>query len=201
MGRDFGTALRALRDGVMGFDQFLVDHRWWFVRWASSEITRWPPNHLTVDDLVQDGLVECWRSVEYWDPDRGMGLASFVKVRVIQRLRKVLVAVSGNPRPGLTVPMRPVRMSAEMEADYERCYGKDSTDRVEVAEVLNRCESGIVRDSAVGVVLGMDSAAIAAHLYLDVDRRLEYRFDSMRQARQKVRRAIDCATRQIVENA
>jgi len=190
----FAAALSAVRAGDADFRVIESRHRGVFLSIAQNEIGRWPPSHLTVEDLVQDALLICWRSVvEYWDPDRGVALDRYVKFRVSRYLRRVLLRAAGWPVKGRAKPARPVRMTPEIEFAHESRAWTCDVDWLEVGEVLRACRDDLSSRVAVGVVLGMDVAAIASHLYADPSERLRYRFDSVLNARRKVRRAMEIA--------
>lgn len=197
-GESFASALCGLRAGSVDFRVIESRHRGVFVSIARSELKRWPPSHLTVDDLVQEALLMCWRAVvEYWDPERGVALDRYVKFRVSRYLRRVMLRASGWPVKGRSKPARPVRMTAEIEFAHEARNVSRDVDWVEVSDVLRVCCDELASRVLVGVVLGMDAAAIAAYLYADPFYRLRYRFDSVSNARHKVRRAIGFAARDV----
>lgn len=196
--QDFAAALRGVRDGDVGFADVAIAHRGLFVSLARSELQRWPPSHVTIDDLVQEGLVMCWRAaVDYWDPSRGVALDRYVMFRVARYIRRVMLKASGWPVKGRSAPARPVRMTDEIEIAHNVSSATCAIDRVEVGQAVDACTTELGAVASIGVVLGMDAAAVALHLYNDPSRRLRYRFDSVDNARHKVRRAVDLAAHEI----
>lgn len=203
--------LLELRAGALTFDQFAVAHAARFRRWAGYFIDRWRPPTLEREDLVQEALVEAWRSVDTWDSARGVELPRFVEYRVGRKLRVECERALGWPdkRRGYK-PIRPLSLftkvgshplnyspssirflsqssHAELEEAFSRVQGAA---RLELEEALARVPGGLRRDAVAGVALGMPLHVVAAHLFADPGKRVEYGFASREEAVRMVRREI-----------
>lgn len=190
----FAAALHGLRAGSVDFREIENRHRGVFVSIAQSQIHKYAVSHLTVDDLVQEGMLMAWRAtVEFWDPSRKVDLDRYVMWRVSHCVVREIKRAVGWPAKGRSKPWKPVRMTPDDEIAHANNSAVCDVDRMEVSELLSARLDGLCCSVSVGVVLGMDCSAIAAYLYSDPACRLRYRFDSMANARHQVRRAANYA--------
>ena len=77
--------LMRLRSGEINFDVFAKRHAG-IVRRLAGRWGRRCPERCGVDDAMQEAQLEIWRSVEKWDPTRGIPLHAYVRQRVRFRL-------------------------------------------------------------------------------------------------------------------
>lgn len=196
---DFAADLLALREGTLDFDRFGATHRERFRRWAAYFFERWPQRALDLEDLVQEALIEAWRSVDAYDPARGVTIDRFVEYRVGSRLRTELQRVLGWPKKSRgTKPVRPVSTSAPSVGrlvDAESALGPSAFELEVLRQVTARIADPLTREVAIGVGLGMPVRVLASYLYDDPERRILYRFDSIEHATRRVRTAARAAAR------
>ncbi len=185
----YETDLLELRAGVLTFDAFAARHASRFRRWAGYYIDRFRPPSLDPEDLVQEALLEAWRSVDTWDPARGVELSRFVEYRVGRKLRVECERVLGWPdkRRG-NKAVRPLSLSLVRLEESATTPG--ALARVELEEALLRVPEGLRREVVAGVSLGMGLHVVAAHLYDDPEKRTRYGFTSREDAVRKVRREV-----------
>lgn len=185
----YESDLLELRAGALTFDAFAARHASRFRRWAGYYIDRFRPPALDPEDLVQEALLEAWRSVDTWDPARGVELARFVEYRVGRKLRVECERVLGWPdkRRG-NKAVRPLSLSlVRLE---ESALTPGALARVELEEALLRVPAGLRREVVTGVSLGMGLHVVAAHLYDDPEKRTRYGFTSREDAVRRVRREV-----------
>lgn len=186
----YSNDLLELRLGWITFDVFGARHSSRFRRWAGYYFDRFRPPGLDVEDLVQEALLEAWRSVDTWDPTRGtdrfVELDRFVEFRVGRKLRVECERVLGWPdkRRGKRA-VRPLSLS--LAGIEEPATTAHALARVELEETLSRVPGGLRREAVTGVVLGMSLRVVAAHLYADPTKRVAYGFESREDAVRKVR--------------
>lgn len=198
----FAADLQALREGGLGFDTFAARHGGRFRRWAAHFYARWPQTSLDLDDLVQEGLIEAWRAVDAWDPEKAK-LERFVEYRVGRKLRVELERVLGWPKKSRgQKPVRPVSLSLEA---VERAVSRKLVDatlpppeRLELSEALEALDDPLTREVMAGVGLGLSIRAVAARIYADPARRLEYQLDSDDHALLRAHAAARKAIRKFV---
>ncbi len=191
----YSDDLLELRLGWITFDRFTALHAGRFRRWAGYYFDRFRPHGLDVEDLVQEALLEAWRSVDTWDPTRGsefgkfIELERFVEFRVGRKLRVECERVLGWPdkRRGKRA-VRPLSLS--LTRLEELPVASRAVARVELEEALQRVPDGLRRDAVAGVALGMGLHVVAAHLYDDPEKRDLYGFESPEDAVRQVRREV-----------
>ena len=181
--------LLELRAGALTFDTFAARHASRFRRWAGYYIDRFRPPALDREDLVQEALLEAWRSVDTWDSTRGVELSRFVEYRVGRKLRVECERVLGWPdrRRGKRA-VRPLSLSL-VRLD-ELASSSSPLVRLELEESLRGVQGGLRRDVVAGVGLGMGLHVVAAHLYDDPEKRARYGFESREDAVRRVRREV-----------
>lgn len=187
--------LLELRRGELTFDRFVGRHTSRFRRWAGYYFDRFRPPGLDVEDLVQEALLEAWRSVDTWDPAKAgtyaPDLSRFVEYRVGRKLRVECERVLGWPdkrRGNKAVrPLSLSRTSVEELVNDSRALVRD-----ELGEGLLRVSRGLRREAVAGVSLGMGLRVVAAHLYADPEKRDLYGFESREDAIRKVRQEVKC---------
>jgi DNA-directed RNA polymerase specialized sigma24 family protein len=91
------TELYALRNGELAFDAFAHSTRNEWQKIARTQLARYkvPPAVVTLDDMVQELLMSCWKCVGEWNPDRGYQLKAFVLYRAIKDALRWLHAQRG----------------------------------------------------------------------------------------------------------
>lgn len=193
----FRDDLLSLRDGRLDFDGFGRRHAARFRRWAGYFYNRWPQSILDLEDLIQEGLIEAWRAIDEWDPDKTADPVRFVEFRVGSRITTELQRVLGWPRKATARrkgkdPIRPLSTAVpgvELEVGRKLVEDGSSVTRLlEVGEIVEKVPDDLTREIATGVAMGMSLEIVAGRLYEDPDRRLAYEFDSFDEAVRKVRR-------------
>lgn len=186
----FAADLEALRSEGLPFGRFAMLHAERFRRWARHYWARWPQRFLDVEDLTQEALLEAWRAVDEFDPERGTALDRFVEYRVGRKLRVELERVLGWPKKsrGTTAP----KFYSILESD-EPSAPPAVLDRLHLEQVAASFDDDLSREVVAGVGLGLPLRAIAARIWDDPDKRIRYRLDdsdhAVRRVRSVVRRA------------
>jgi len=170
--------------------------------WSWSEQT---VGELDVDDLVQEMLLELWRSVDRWNPKRRsrggqpVPLVRYVDAQIGRAANKKLRKSAGYPDPRRkTQPAR--RKHVE---DLSTVGGSSPATQVEVVDLRRRglaiaaSMTGIDRCVVELVVLGRTLVEAADEVYGDPGLRIKYRMDSEADAR----RMVDEAARRITRTA
>lgn len=209
----FRSDLLALRDGSLSFDDFARRHDTRFRKWAAHYFNRWPQTSLDLDDLAQEGIIEAWRAVDSWDPERTADVVRYVEYQVGRKIRVELERVLGWPnRSRGKAAVRPESIDAAVEV-FNRTskstlvlsvlHGTNARlgvlrgtrrlnaeDRAIVADAAAAAPDAITSDVIAAVGLGMSAHTAARHIFEDDDRRICYGLTSFDDALRAVKRAI-----------
>ena len=216
----FRDSLLALRAGELDFDEFASRHADNFEKMAGHFIVRWNPEYLTVDDLVQEGLLEAWRAVDSWDPTKTPSIVRYVEYQIGKRLRLECERVLGWPRKATEkrAGKDPIRSRSfergeqgEETVGFQkrgraiRCLPALSTTQTPEDAVLGteatQTFAGLERDAVAGVVAKAPIKTIAQRIYSDPQRRREYGLSSLDETIRVVRRAIKQAPQKLRSSA
>ena len=210
---DFRASLLALRAGELSFDRFVLRHSSAFRAMAAHFVERWNPDFLTHDDLTQEALLEGWRAVDSWDPEKTADIVRYVEYQVGRKLRVECERVLGWPRKATAkragqTAVRPrgfvdgeLGEETAREGDYARTLPalKTTTTPEDVALGAEVVElfTGLQRDAVAGVIDGAPIRTIAQRVYADKKRRRAYGMQSLDHAIRMVRTAVRQAPKTI----
>lgn len=85
LGKRWSDDLKATQEGRLSFDKLARRHAGIIRSIAKPWGGRCPAN-VGSDDLGQEILLEVWQALESWDPERGVPLNAFVRLRIRNRL-------------------------------------------------------------------------------------------------------------------
>jgi DNA-directed RNA polymerase specialized sigma24 family protein len=193
----FEVDLTNLRSGKLSYTDFASRNRRRFRKWANYYIQRFHPHGLDIEDLVQEGLIEAWHSVDRWEEGRGPTLERFVHYHVGERMDREVKRVLGWPRTDRDKPATQVFAPAAI--DFVASGFMSALKRLELEGAVDTLSDPLERAATAGVGLGGSVRVIAAHLYADPATRLQFEFDSRDHAIRKVRSAVKRATKTLVD--
>lgn len=193
-----------LRAGTITFDEATRELRptlearaGWFLRnWSWSG-----QSSIDVEDLFQEMLIELWRAVDNWDPTRA-DLVDFVDASTGRAAQQRLKKVAGYPDPRRSRPMLQTYLAERSGSestvdpltallDSRSVLVEKQEERIDLrrraAEVLATL-SGIDRDVVEHVLEGGSFESAAEYIYADPNKRIAYRLDASKHARQEVGR-------------
>lgn len=179
----WSSALAALRSGDLDFDQFARTHRDRFERWGGYFHARWPQNQLSVEDLAQEAMIECWRAVDIWDPTRS-SLVAFVNFRVGRKLRVELERVLGWPKKSAHWDSWLSAQWIDADESPDLVVAGDDPERRSMVRDAARAippEVPMMEDVVRGVGAGMPLPVVAQRLWDDLNRRCMYGLESQDQ--------------------
>jgi DNA-directed RNA polymerase specialized sigma24 family protein len=190
--------LEKLRDGEASFAEFAAgtanDWRllsfWLLRRWSL-------PPAVSEEDVQQEMLLECWRSVPLWSPDGGQPLKKWVVYRSVASAKEWLHKQRNSyKRRGSKASRFPLAFSAltEREVDlidywaFRAPTQETNLFRREVlSATLGRCRSDRDHYVVVAVIEAMgDIEGAVEWLYSDVNIRRRCRFGSRADARRAI---------------
>lgn len=189
----YGSDLSDLRNGDLTFDDFAGKYQAKFGKWATHFITRWPQTVIDHEDLVQEALIEAWRAVDAWDPNRS-SLETFVNFRVGRKLRVELERVLGWPKKARHHGIRPISMD---DPNWNEIQGSSDQSipvcmKIELIETIDETlkdEPQLLREVTMGVGLGLSFRGVASKLFTDPEAREVYDFESSDHALLMAKRA------------
>lgn len=190
----YSSDLSDLRNGDLTFDNFAKSHKVTFGKWASYFLARWPQSSIDHEDLVQEAMIEAWRAVDAWDPERVplAPLESFVRFRVGRKLRIELERVLGWPKKTRGhEAIRPVSRDDSNLAKWidGNTWNVDRSisqpDRIELVETIGETlkdQPQLLREVTMGVGMGLSFRGVASKLFADQKSREAYEFESSEHA-------------------
>jgi hypothetical protein len=144
-----------LRAGTMSFDAFARLHSRTVRSICDYYYRRFPQQSLDLSDLEQEALLEIWRAVDTWDPDRGIPISKFVGYRMGRRVRCEIERVQGWPKKS-----RGTKAPVFAELDQIPQF------RLNVANLVLDCfPPGIEREIACGLVAGLSVDRVASTIW------------------------------------
>lgn len=192
----FNAALHDLRNGTLRFDQFAIEYRENFERWAHYFYDRWPQHHLLVEDLIQEALFETWRAADIWDETRGSSLGAFVRFRVGRKLRVEIERVLGWPKKGAGWTGWGHVNWIDVDESAHRIPGdSDPERRSMVREAASKMPLDVpmMEDVVRGIGVGMSTHTVARRIWDDPMRRIMYDLTSPEQTLKVVRSMVNTA--------
>lgn len=167
-----------LRAGTMKFDAFARLHTRTVRSICDYYYRRFPQQSLDLSDLEQEALLEIWRSVDTWDPNRGIPISKYVGYRLGRRVRCEIERVQGWPKKsrGTKAPI-----FVELEHIPQVSYN--------VAKLVLDCfPAGIEREIACGLVAGLSVDRVASTIWNE--RREEFGLSSEESTRKITKKLI-----------
>jgi hypothetical protein len=189
--------LEGLRSGSVSFDRVAraitpaLEHR----AERFLRVWRWSGQaQVSAEDLVQAMLLELWRAIDRWDPERTGDVVKYVDAQIGRACTRVLRRVAGYPDPRRArQPLRQVHTTAEaFDALTERHVGVAEPLQLEVVHVERRKKAllmnlrGLDRKVLELVLDGATLDEAARTIYSDPDARIRYRMDCEADARRMV---------------
>jgi RNA polymerase sigma-70 factor (ECF subfamily) len=152
--------------GVL-FARYLVPLR----RWARGRLPQWARDIADTDDLVQDALLQTFKRIELFEPERSGALDAYLRQSVMNRIRDefrrsrrrgAVAALDSNATADGPSPLDEA-IGAELIEDYERALARlrpEERDAIvgriemdltyeELAETLGRPTSNAARSAVV----------------------------------------------------
>lgn len=133
------------------FTRYLVPLK----RWASGRLPRWARDIADTQDLVQDTLLNTFKRIELFEPERAGALQAYLRQAVMNRIRDELRRTRGRPAAGVLDSQQP----SEVPSPLDEAIGAELMSEYEQALERLRPED---RDAIVGRIeldLGYDELA------------------------------------------
>jgi DNA-directed RNA polymerase specialized sigma24 family protein len=199
--------LTAVRKGEIGFNTFALETRGDWERLSQVLVNRWVvPSTVTLEDLVQEMLIEVWLQLPNWNPERGTPIEKFVVFtacvaakRWIHRQRKAKrLDGSAHSRSAITFAELDRRQDGavrQIPDEREPDLIAELTAQRRAVEIIAELEPA---DREIALLLfetGGDVRAAAARVMRSGDLRLACRIDSVSTACRVVR----CVLKQLEE--
>lgn len=202
--------LDALREKRITFNAFVILTRLEWYRLAAYLLRRWQaPADVSLDDLVQEMLLEAWTVVDEYDPNRGVSIEKFVTWNAVSRAKKWLHRQRSAYRVDDRSPSRhPICFSA-LDEDAERrlepvieATEEEEVDRkTSIRRALEALPDDLDRALLLCLVAARGDIERAARSFLaSPKRRWLFRIDDEGLARRGIRRALSRAAASL-ENA
>jgi RNA polymerase sigma-70 factor (ECF subfamily) len=110
------------------FTRYLVPLR----RWAHGRLPRWVRDIADTEDLVQDTLLQTFKRIELFEPDRSGALEAYLRQAVMNRIRNEFrrsrrrepVAVLDTDAPADAPSPLDEAIGAELRDEYERALAR-----------------------------------------------------------------------------
>lgn len=205
--------LPRLRDGSLRFDTFVRRHQSYMEQWAGWIVRRRKARSVLtavgLDDLAQLGFLACWRAVDDYDPTRKRGngkpvsIEAHVAWEIGKRMEREVDYHAGWPRKDRSPVARPTSLDemVDTRAKWAGHRGAEGMGTLlgEMGHVtaeetrvytLGRV-TNFQRDVELGGMGGLNPTDISRAIYGDVERRLDYRLNSLEHTVKRVRSALD----------
>lgn len=121
------------------FDRYLKPLK----KWASGRLPRWARDMADTQDLVQDALLQTFKRLDLFEPERAGALQAYLRQAVMNRIRDELRA-KGRRQPMTTIDEQ---VAADQPSPLEEAIGAELTDAYEHALTRLRPEE---RDAIIG---------------------------------------------------
>jgi RNA polymerase sigma factor (sigma-70 family) len=127
-------------------------------RWASGRLPKWARDLADTDDLVQDSLLQTFKRIEAFDPQRVGALQAYLRQAVLNRLRDELRRKGRQPP---ATDLDGVQLEAA-ESPLEEAIGAESVARYE--EALARLKPEEREAIVARIEMGYDYVELAEAL-------------------------------------